>query len=57
MSRRLSSHGIEHRVSRKVDYYEIGDVEVHILHTDGCQRAMTADGLCTCADPEAFEVR
>lgn len=56
-ARPLSTYGIEHRVPRKVDYYEVGDVEVHILHVEGCQRAMTSDGLCTCVDPETFEVK
>jgi hypothetical protein len=57
MTRPLSSYGIKHRTPAKVDYYEADGVEVYILHVEGCQRVMTSDGLCTCADPQAFEVR
>lgn len=57
MTRPLSSYGIEHPVPRKVDYYQAAGVEVHIIHDEGCQRAMTPDGLCTCVDPQAYEVR
>jgi hypothetical protein len=57
MTRSLSGYGIKHKVPRKVDYYEADGVEVHIVHGEGCQRAMTSDGLCSCVDPQAFEVQ
>ena len=58
MNRRISSYpGIVHRTPAKVDYYEVGDIQVWIDHLAGCQRSMTADGLCTCEDPETYEVR
>lgn len=57
VTRALSSYGLVHRVPARVDYYVSGGVEVHILHEGGCQRLMTPDGLCSCRDPQAFEVR
>lgn len=62
MTRRLSTylviarHRAKHGSKRKVDYYVLHDRVVHIIHDGGCQRAMTADGLCSCEDPETYEI-
>lgn len=69
MRRRLSTYPkiVAHRKTsknRKVDSYTLRELvdgarkvtEVHIIHEGGCQRAMTADGLCFCLDPETFEI-
>jgi hypothetical protein len=41
---------------RKVDWYRLVDRLVHIIHEGGCPRSQTADGLCSCLDPETYEV-
>lgn len=57
-TRRISSYAaIKHRVPRAVDYYQMrGGRQVWILHEDGCQRQMCCGGLCSCEDPETFEI-
>ena len=44
-----------HTGPRPVDWYRMFDRIVHVIHDEGCQRAQTADGLCTCEDPESYE--
>lgn len=62
MIRRLSAYPeiVAHRATkgskRKVDWYRLRDRAVHIIHDGGCQRAMTSDGLCSCEDPETYEI-
>ena len=42
---------------RPVDEYRMPDCIVHVVHDEGCQRAQTADGLCTCEDPGTYETQ
>lgn len=57
-TRRLSSYtSIQHRLLRPVDCYRMRNGrQVWILHEAGCQRAMCCNGLCSCEDPETFEI-
>lgn len=55
--KRLSSYrAIRHVALRRVDYYTLPGVQVHLLHGPRCPRA-EADRLCTCQDPLTYEVR
>jgi len=53
---RLSTRKIKHRVGTAVDFYATRESEIWILHEDGCQRLMSAGGLCSCDDPESFVI-
>lgn len=53
---RLSELGIKHELHKPVDFYATRDAEIWILHEAGCQRAMSAGGLCSCEDPETFTI-
>jgi hypothetical protein len=43
---------------KKVDSFLLADgTERWIIHAGGCQRSMTADGLCSCVEPATFDIR
>lgn len=52
----IAEYRRKHKGMRKVDWYRLRDRCVHIIHEGGCPRSMTADGLCSCLDPETYEI-